>query len=851
MAEADITPAAGDESRERWAGRFSFVMAAIGSAVGLGNLWRFPAVAYANGGGAFFIPYFVALLTAGIPVLVLEFAVGQMMQGSAPKALRKLNRNFEWVGWFALLVGTTIAVYYAVIMAYSWNYLWDSFSASMPWSAGGSGTEGQYFESVFLRATTGPGMWGMRWPVVAGLALTWASVYLIIYKGVHRVGKVVLVTVPLPWIILLVLGLRGLTLEGAAAGVEYYLRPDFEALKNPSTWLAAYSQVFFSLSIGFGIMIAYASYRPRNSDVTNCAFITSFADCLTSFFAGFAVFSVLGFLAYKNGVPVRDVVAGGPSLAFVAYPAAITRMGDLGAIWPPLIGILFFITLLSLGIDSLFSIVEGAGAGFQDYFPKVGRSHVAAAFSLGGFALGLLFCTRGGIAWLDLVDHWANDYGLAMVGLLECLLIGYFFDIHRIRDFANDVSEIKLGGWWELCVKVITPVALVYLVGHQFMKEFVDPYGAGYPVWMQWATRGLFATLIAGALAITRRWSYLALAGIALVAGLATYGIVKPARVKPFVKDVAVVTTDDGREAYDVSFAAEVTGTSDEYLLWDFGDGGAPSTDAAPTHRYAAGGTYKVLVRAHGERGRGLAARAVIEVDVRPFGFDIAEFDRRRTIEDARNPLAYRFKAKAAFGKEPYAYRWKFGDYRETDDAEGTHDFKEAGERTVTVTATDAKGREAAQEFRVRVVPYALVLKADPQGGEVPAGVEFTATLYGIEGRPVEDGGALAGFGFQWDFGDGPARPAEPGLARVTHRYDRVPAEGTVMAGVVVTDAQGIELADRVKVNLREPEDHAPGLAALLSGLGATLLLGGLLLCLLVATRRHGGRAGFAEESRG
>ena len=314
----------------------------------------------------------MALLTAGIPLLILEVAVGQMKQRSAPESLKKLNKHFEWVGWFALLVGAVIATYYAVIMAWSWNYLWYSV-AGQPWSAGGEGTEGDFFTNIFLQSTTEPGvMWSLRWQVVAGLALTWGAVFLVIYKGVHRVGKVVLYTVPIPWAIILVLAIRGLTLDGAESGIEYYLRPDWEALKKPATWLAAYGQIFFSLTIGFGVMIAYASYRPRKADVTNSAFITSFANCATSFFAGFAVFSVLGFLAFKNGMPVSDVVKGGGGLAFITYPAAITKMGDLGGVWPPLIGGLFFFALLTLnhfrlcgiyfalnGLFRLFNLLDG------------------------------------------------------------------------------------------------------------------------------------------------------------------------------------------------------------------------------------------------------------------------------------------------------------------------------------------------------------------------------------------------------------------------------------------------------------------------------------------------------------
>ena len=869
MADSDVTPRsphAGPEGgvRERWPSRFSFIMAAIGSAVGLGNVWRFPAVAYANGGGAFFIPYFVALLTAGIPLLILEFSIGQMMQGSAPQSLKKLNKNFEWVGWFALLVGTVISVYYAIIMAYSWNYLWYSVTGT-PWSAGGAGTEGAFFENTFLKLSTAPGeMWGIRWPIVLGLALTWSAVFFIIYKGVHRVGKIVLVTVPLPWIILLILALRGLTLDGSSAGIEYYLRPEWDALKKPSTWLAAYSQVFFSLTIGFGVMIAYASYRPRKTDVTNNAFIVSFANCLTSFLAGFVVFSVLGFLAFKNGVPVKSVVNVGTGLAFVTYPAAITKMGDLGAIWPPVMGVLFFVALLTLGIDSLFSLIEAIGAGFNDRYPKVKRVHVAGALCGGAFLLGLPLCMRGGLAWLDLFDHWANDYGLAIVGLLQCILVSYFFAGHRIRDFANDVSEIRLSGWWDLCVRVITPVVLAYLLGSKLFGEFAAPHGAGYPLLMQWVARAVFVALFAGALAITRRWSYIALAGIALVVGLVTLAIVSPATADPEAKVVAV----EG-EKRTVEFKANFSGGEDAVARWDFGDG-ASSDDLNPTHAYAKPGTYEVSVSVRGRGGKGGAAKAKLDIDARPFEVTKLEFTNERSRRGVKRSLDFEYSAGADFGREPYSYAWDFGDGAKAEGHDGTHVFEKPGKYKVILKATDSspEPKTATKETEVVAVPFAVDLRVDHAGGEVPAVVTFAATPYGADGEALDP----EGFTFEWDFGDGGA--VLDGPATTSHRYDlderllahltkggleeardaASPAEIPVgvPVKVVVKDAAGNPVIESTTIHLRPPEEHFAGRAALLAAVGGMLLIGGLALCILIAIQRH--RApppGFEEEAAG
>ncbi len=456
--------------RERWASRPAFIMAAIGSAIGLGNLWRFPMVAYENGGGAFLIPYIVALLTAGVPLMILEYALGQRYQKSSPGSLREVKPGFEMIGWWALGVGATISFYYAVIMGWCWDYLIYSFT--QPW---GDAPE-EFFHGV-LKLSSGPGeVGGISWPVLAGLAATWISIYWIIKKGVLRVGKVVMITVPLPVLLTLFILIRGLTLPGAFEGIRYYLTPDFSALLSGKTWLQAYAQVFFSLSLGFGILTAYASYLPKRSDITNNAFITSLADAGFAFFAGFAVFSILGYLAQAQGVPVGEVVTGGPSLAFVVYPTAISLMP-----FAPLIAAMFFITLLTLGIDSAFSIVEGVVAGVRDKW-RISQNAAAAGFCIFGFLVGLVYTTGSGLYWLDIVDHWMNNYGLVVIGFLECIAIGWFFGTKKLREYINEVSDFKIGWWWDLFIKWLTPLALGWALVANIVEEFSVPY-EGYPTW--------------------------------------------------------------------------------------------------------------------------------------------------------------------------------------------------------------------------------------------------------------------------------------------------------------------------------------------------------------------------------
>jgi len=457
--------------RDRWASRQAFIMAAVGSAIGLGNLWRFPMVAYANGGGAFLIPYIVALLTAGIPLMILEYSLGSLFQKSSPGSLHAARPGFEMIGWWALGIGSTISFYYAVVMGWSWDYLACSFGR-LPWC-----NDAQAFFDNLLGLTSGPGELGhISWPALLGLAATWALIYWIIKAGVLRVGKVVMITVPLPAFLLVLILIRGLTLPGAAEGLAYYLTPDFGALTNAKTWLQAYAQVFFSLSLGFGILTAYASYLPKRSDIANNAFITSFADAGFAFFAGFAVFSVLGYLAQSQGVPIDSVVRGGPGLAFVIYPTAMSLMP-----LAPLVSIMFFVTLLTLGIDSAFSIVEGAVAGLRDKW-KVSQQRAALYFSIFGFLVGIIFTTGAGLFWLDIVDRWMNDYGLVVIGLMECIAIGWFYGTGKLKKYINEVSDFRIGIWWDIFIKWVTPLALGWAIVMSIIDDFKQPYG-DYPGW--------------------------------------------------------------------------------------------------------------------------------------------------------------------------------------------------------------------------------------------------------------------------------------------------------------------------------------------------------------------------------
>lgn len=466
------------EKRQRWDSRMVFVFAAIGSAAGLGNAWRFPYMAASNGGGAFLIPYFIALITAGIPLLILEFGIGHKFQAGAPTSLGKVKKGWEGLGWWAVGVSFVIVTYYAVIMAWVFDYLWHSIS--LAW--GDAPTD--FFLHKVLQVSDGPGqLLGFSWPVLIGLVIAWLAVYWTIRNGVKSVGKVVKWTVPLPIIMLGILVVRGLTLPGAIDGINYYLNPDFSKLLDPKVWSSAFGQVFFSLSVAFGVMIAYASYLPKKSDITNNAFITAFANCGISFLAGFAVFGTMGYMAAEKGAAVADVAGnGGIGLAFMVYPEAINLL-PFGAV---IFALVFYVMLLTLGIDSFFSLVEGVVAGVSDKW-NLNKKKTTIGVILVGFVISLLYATKGGLYWLDIVDRYVNNYGIIGVAFFECIAIGWIFKSKKLREHVNPISEIKLGVWYDALIKFITPLALAIILVWNIVQEVIDVMDGntyeGYPVW--------------------------------------------------------------------------------------------------------------------------------------------------------------------------------------------------------------------------------------------------------------------------------------------------------------------------------------------------------------------------------
>jgi NSS family neurotransmitter:Na+ symporter len=460
--------------RGGFSSRKVFILAAIGSAVGLGNIWRFPYVAYENGGGAFIIPYLVALLTAGLPFLLLDYALGHRFRGSAPLAFRRVRRAAEGLGWWQVGICFAIAIYYAAVIGWAARYAF--FSIDKAW---GDDPEGFLFGSYLQAGDPGVSL-DFVTGVTVPLVLVWVAVLAIMVLGVQNgIGATSVVFIPILFVAFISLVVVALTLDGASAGLDALFTPDWGALTETGVWIAAFGQIFFSLSVGFGIMITYASYVGRRSDMTGSGLVVGFANSGFELLAGIGVFAALGFMAGAAGTTVDQVATDGLGLAFIAFPAIINE-APAGA----LIGVLFFGSLVIAGITSLVSVIEVVISAVRDKFEmtRVGSSMAvgvpAALISI------VLLGTTTGVYVLDIIDHFINRFGILVVAVASMLAMSWVFrQTNLLRDHLNRDGSVHIGRWWLWLIGGFTPAALTFILVNEVIDDLREPY-EGYPTWM-------------------------------------------------------------------------------------------------------------------------------------------------------------------------------------------------------------------------------------------------------------------------------------------------------------------------------------------------------------------------------
>merc|ERR1712038_1979616 len=485
------------EERGQWSNQFEFILSTVGYAVGLGNVWRFPYLAYQNGGGSFLLPYAIMLFFAGLPLFFMELALGQYTGQGPTRVFGRLAPAFKGLGYAMIAATCFVAIYYNVIMAWTLFYMFSGFQSTLPWQ---NCTEGinsyacnnaslgnmsvspaeDYFNYVMLNledSTSWSNFGTLSWQLLLCLIASWTIVCLALIKGVQSSGKVVYFTAIFPFVVLIILFIFGLTLEGAHEGIMFYLTPDPEKLKDVKVWKAAATQIFCSLGPCFGGLVTLASYNKFNNNCHRDAILVSFINCGTSVFVGFVVFSFVGFMAHIANTTPDQVVKSGPALAFIAYPEAMTKMPV-----PQLWSFLFFFMLLTLGLDSMFTFVETVTTAIMDHYKWLGphKHWVVIGVCGAGFILGLSMCAQGGILMFTLIDATCASWNILVFAIIELILVSW---LYGVDNFLDNIREMKMNlpkpveWYWKICWTVVTPLLLTLVLVLQFVFAEDVKYG--------------------------------------------------------------------------------------------------------------------------------------------------------------------------------------------------------------------------------------------------------------------------------------------------------------------------------------------------------------------------------------
>ncbi|XP_034831380.1 sodium-dependent neutral amino acid transporter B(0)AT3 [Maniola hyperantus] len=544
-----IKPEGGGVERESWDSKLTFLLATVGYAVGLGNVWRFPYLAQKNGGGAFLIPYFVMLAIEGIPIFYLELAIGQRLRKGAIGVWHQVSPYLGGIGISSAVVSFNVALYYNSIIAWCLFYFVQSFQAELPWSEcprkyfsnGSYTTEPECAVSsptqYFWYRTTLQISEDINYPetfnykIALALIVAWILVYMCMIKGIASSGKVVYVTATFPYIVLVIFFFRGITLKGMGDGLIHLFTPKWHKILDPVVWLEAGTQIFFSLGLAFGGLIAFSSYNPVDNNCYRDAIMVSMTNCLTSMFAGIVVFSIIGFKAtmvYEKCLELRnetllevfgsgyrsmvfpeagqnvtvdlngnltmlvmpslpecdlqkelDNTASGTGLAFIIFTEAINQFPG-AQFW----SVLFFLMLFTLGIDSQFGTLEGVVTSIVDMklFPNLRKEYLTGGLCLICCLLSMAFAHGSGSYIFLLFDMYSGNFPLLIIAFFECIGIAYVYGVKRFADDIELMTGQRPGIYWMICWKYLSPLAMLSILVSSFVELAME--GSSYEAWI-------------------------------------------------------------------------------------------------------------------------------------------------------------------------------------------------------------------------------------------------------------------------------------------------------------------------------------------------------------------------------
>ena len=438
--------------KNQWNSRIVFLLSMIGAAVGLGNIWRYSYVVYSNGGGTFFIPYIVAILIMGIPFLILEYGIGFKHKDSYSNILKGIHPKLEYLSWALVLVIYFVVIYYLVIV--SWDLVYLGSSINFNWGSDAS----LYFVNVVGGSSNLSNMTTFLLPTTISMVIVWFSVWYISHKDLNEgIGKASKILIPLLFVLMtfIIIIIYALTLPGAYIGIETLLKPDWNMLWNINIWLAAFSQIIFSLSMGESISLTYASYLPQGSKLTDNVLIVVFANCAFEVCTAFGVFSILGYMSYSSGTPMIELISEGTGLVFVVFPRIFNVMGPIGHI----IATLLFLAILFAGITSAVAVFEPMINSTRMKL-NWSRKKTVTVLSIIGCLISVLFTSGISSYIVGKVDGFITEFCILLMIALQSVMFTWFYDIEGLIPILNENNRVKVGKWWIVILKYILPVFL-------------------------------------------------------------------------------------------------------------------------------------------------------------------------------------------------------------------------------------------------------------------------------------------------------------------------------------------------------------------------------------------------------
>ncbi|XP_056154173.1 sodium-dependent neutral amino acid transporter B(0)AT1-like [Lampris incognitus] len=537
---------AGD--RPKWDNKAQYLLTCVGFCVGLGNVWRFPYLCQSHGGGAFMIPFLILLVLEGIPLLHLEFAIGQRLRRGSVGVWRSINPYLTGVGIASMIVSFLVGVYYNTIMAWIMWYLFNSFQDPLPWSQCPLNANRTGRVSECEQSTTVDYFWyretlntstvideagGLQWWMVLALVAAWTLLYVCCIRGIETTGKAVYITSTLPYLVLTIFLIRGLTLKGSLDGIKFLFTPNVNELMNPTTWLDAGAQVFYSFSLAFGGLISFSSYNSVHNNCELDAVLISVINGCTSIYSATVIYSIIGFRATEkyddcvgrnilelmntfnypeNSITESNydevlkqlnqtrpaIIQGldlqtcdmqfflsqgveGTGLAFIVFTEAIIKM-PVSPVW----AILFFIMLFCLGLSTMFGNIEGVVVPLQDLniLPKTWPKEIfTGLICLMSLLLGLIFALRSGNYWLALFDSFAGSIPLLVIAFFEMVSVVYIYGIDRFNKDIEFMIGHKPNFFWQVTWRLVSPLIMAVIFVFYFITQITKDLT--YLVWDQ------------------------------------------------------------------------------------------------------------------------------------------------------------------------------------------------------------------------------------------------------------------------------------------------------------------------------------------------------------------------------